>query len=1492
MSQVQEGYAIAVVGMGSRMPMAANTEAFWNNLLAGRDCVRREKDPRTGLLRAGGWVDDLEGFDSALFPMSAREAALLDPQHRMFLECCWSALESAGVVPGDSHAVMGLFGGVGISSYLVNNVLPGLSGAGERTFYDASADLQLLLAADKDYLTSRVAYRLNLRGPVITVQAACATGLVAVHLAAQSLLNGECDIALAGAASASVPQLNRHLHEPGMVLSEDGYCRSFDAGATGTVFGSGAAVLALKRLEDAVRDGDVISGVIRGSAVGNDGSGRAGMTAPSSRGQAAVVAEALTVAEIDPSDIDYVEAHGTATPVGDPIEVTALNAVFGDVRDRTIGLGSVKTNIGHIGTAAGMAGLVKTLLCLRHGTHVPSLHFDRSHPDIPFDQGPFEVVTERKPWLARPYGGARRAGVSAFGVGGNNAHVIVEQHVPSAAGAPVRPAVRTSGWHLVPLSAASTTALAKGAAQLASVTDVPLPDLAATLARHRTHHGQRVGLVVGDQAELGRALASVAEGRRPPAQAEADPFMAMMFTGHSPGGAALGELGTAAPVQAVLAAADPVMRACTGLSATDVLLRGRGADHPLTVGQPAQLVLQAALYELWQSWGVRPRLVIGHSLGEYAAAYAAGVLELEDAVRLVAARGRLLSSLPDDGAMSALEAGRDEVIFLIERLDLRLSVAAINGPSSTVVSGPAVDVDVVAAHVAASGRRVKHLGFGRAGHSKSVEAVLDAFSAEVAGARLSVPQLTFVSNLTGGPVGDEVTDPQYWVRHLRESVQFASGMAHVLQQRPTALLEVGPAPVLSGMVASGWPDCTIPILPTLRPATNPERTALTSLAALYEAGVDVDWATVSPGYPSRRAELPTYVFDRKRHWFDAPEGKDAPVPVPAGSVAQTIQDSYYYRTAWEPNASDTHQRLLRGHWLILPDAAGVANSVADELRALGHLCTQVDPAPDAGGLPTVCGTALREFMEAPPLPISGVLSFQALDFFVDASDRGLDGDAVSGAAERVVLGALEVLQVVTATTTTPLRTWLFTRGAATIGNHPVDPLHATVAAAARCAVHEFPALSCTRVDLDPVTSLTHVASDVADVLNAFARHGEADVAYRQGNRYVRRIQRAPLPEPRLAGTPASDGTYLVTGGLGGLGPVVARSLLLEGAGHVVLVGRTNDGQDRRDRTRREIGAVPGLEDRLSFAYADVTDASAVSALVQELDRPGRRLRGVVHAAAQLSDAALHNQDAAGFRAAWRAKALGAWNLHLALENCSALDFFTCFTSATGVLGNPGQLNYAAANAFVDALMEHRCQRQLPGQSLAWGPWSEVGRLSDDVLNMASLRRSGMGALSRADGEEALRALLGRNSGAGAVLANSWPTWQRNVGPAERRSIEHLATGSDSAHERAEAQSLGAELGKLLHTGDLAAVRARVLGRVTSLVTDVLGAEPEPQARLRDLGIDSLSAVQLRNALARDLDVPLPMNACMSRDSSAELADYLTELLSTEHSVRMPAATPV
>ncbi|WP_052809538.1 type I polyketide synthase [Streptomonospora alba] len=927
---------IAVIGISCRFPKAEGPDAYWDLLETGTEAISRLDDraliesgeDRNALsdpdyVRAHGVLDGVDLFDAQFFGMSPGEAALMDPQHRLFLECSWAAFEDAGYDPKDHPGPVGVYAGSGWNSYFIRNV------AAHAELLSPGSLQRTLLGNESDTLATRVSYKLGLRGPSMTVQTACSTSLVTVAQACQSLLWNESDMALAGGVSIRTPQAG-HLYQEESIFSRSGKCRAFDAGADGTVIGSGAGVVLLKRLEDAVADGDHIHAVIKSAAINNDGSVKAGYAAPSVEGQSAVIREAHALAGVHPETITYVETHGTGTVIGDPIEIAALTDVFRAATDRTgfCAIGSVKTNVGHLDAAAGVAGLIKTVLALRNRKIPASLNFEQPNPAIDFAAGPFYVNTRTTEWSDSA--GPRRAGVSSFGIGGTNAHVVLEE-------APAVPVVEQGGAQVLPLSARTAAALDQRVGDLRDHLRAGgtggLADIAHTLQRGRRAFAHRRAVAGGTTDEVITALDALTGAEPAPAFAEGRQA-AFLFSGQGPQHVGMARrLYSANPV--FRSEADrcfDLLRNTHGLDLRELVYpadesRTEECDAALTEtrnAQPALFVLQYSLAKTLEHCGVPMAAGVGHSFGEYAAATLAGSFALEDALSVVVARGRLLQELPAAGAMLAVPLGPDEVEPL---LGFDLSIAVVNHPASCVVAGPSDAVTKLRDTLIERGVDATVLRISYASHTPMVEPVLGPFAAQFAGIRLAPPRVPFLSSVTGTWITDEqATDPGYWVTHLRERVRFADGLGHVFRDVDHVLVELGPNEVLTSL-ARRHPETdrsriAAPALPRRSVSEPDDVVFLRSVGSLWSSGVDVDWDGVHHG-GRRRVSLPSYPFDRQRHWISPPRAAET-----AGEEFDAAVREGRKETDARIAAADLPRRRAKVELLERLSAAYLADAIA------------------------------------------------------------------------------------------------------------------------------------------------------------------------------------------------------------------------------------------------------------------------------------------------------------------------------------------------------------------------------------------------------------------------------------------------------------------------------------------------------------------------------------------------------------------------------------
>jgi amino acid adenylation domain-containing protein len=946
---------VAIIGMAGQFPGAADVAGFWRNLRDGVESISRFTDAELedafdpsiradpNFVRARSVLDGIEEFDAGFFAMHAREAELTDPQHRVFLECAWQALEDGGYDPAAYKGAIGVFAGCSMNTYFLRNVCQDRN-AVERF----ASDYQVgsygeLLGGLQDFLATRVSYKLGLRGPAMTVQSACSTSLVAVAQACQSLLLFQSDMVLAGGVSITLPQRRGYLALEGAMVSPTGRCRTFDADADGTIFGSGAGIVLLKRIEDAIADGDHIYAVIRGSALNNDGAARAGFTAPSANGQSEVIAAAMAAAEVDPRTIGYVECHGTATPLGDPIEVAGLTRAFrastGDVG--FCALGSVKPNVGHLDVAAGVIGLIKTALVLQHRQLPPTLFFEKPNPHIAFEGGPFYVNDKWREW---PEGDEpRRAGVSAFGVGGTNAHVVLEEAPVAASQLSTRPV------QIICVSARSAPALQIARLNLAGYLkanpQLPLADVAYTTQVGRRAFGHRSAVAARDL----QAAAAMLESGRGLAQGEphAGRTVAFMFPGQGAQYPAMGIdlFRTEAVFRASMLRSAEILRPVLGADLCALLYGGEAdrlaaeALQATEIAQPALFAVSYALAALWRSWGVEPQMMIGHSVGEFAAACIAGIFSHEDALRLIAARGRLMQQMPR-GSMMAVRLPEAELAAFLRA---PVALAAINGPKLCVAAGPEAAVAELDAELTARGVMTRRLHTSHAFHSPMMDPAAEALLKEFEDVPLAPPKMRLISSMTGNWLTKaEATSPEYWAAHCRAPVRFGAGLATLLRDAgpQPILLETGPGVALSTLARQGGAgsgaDAVLASLSDASSEASDSESMARAAAQLWCAGVQIDWRGVHSDGGRRRTSLPTYPFERVRHWIEAPptvRAGELQTTAPAAQQIAAAAPPVNLRSSEFPSAIETSSPMTAAIMTPEPQATTAIPETSAKLRA-------------------------------------------------------------------------------------------------------------------------------------------------------------------------------------------------------------------------------------------------------------------------------------------------------------------------------------------------------------------------------------------------------------------------------------------------------------------------------------------------------------------------------------------------------------------------------
>ena len=1543
----------AIVGYAARFPGAGDTDEFWDVLREGRDAVSEVPedrwdvdeffDPEPGVpgkvvTRRAGFVDDVTGFDAPFFGMSTREVRLMDPQHRLLLETAWCAVEHSGTAPTAlANTNTGVFVGLATHDYL------GMA-SGELTFPEIEA--YMASGTSNAAAAGRISFRLGLQGPAVAVDTACSSSLVAIHQACQALQLGECDLALAGGANVLLTPATMITFSHAHMLAPDGRCKTFDAAADGYVRGEGCGVIVVKRLEDAIRDGDRVRAVIRGSAINQDGAS-GGLTVPNGIAQQRVITDALKRAGLEPSDVDYLEAHGTGTSLGDPIEAQAAGAVLGAGREpgQPLLMGSVKTNIGHLEAAAGIAGVIKVVLSLENELLPQHLHFQNPSPHIPWDRLAVEIVTEPTAWERN--GRPRIAGVSSFGFAGTNAHVIVEEAPEKAAHPAAAPGPVEERFSILPLSARTPAALVQLADEyrswLTAHPEATLADVCFTAGAGRAHLEHRAALVVNSRESAVELLGALADDRPAPGLVRGEshdtPKTAWLFTGQGsqyPGMAR--ELFDTEPVFA------ETLNRCAAVVA-DVLekplldvifdVESPGSAETLrqtSYAQPALFAVEMGLARLWQSWGFEPEVVLGHSVGQFSAACIAGVFSLEDGALLMAERGRLFGSLPAGGRMAAVFAAAERVESLTDQFP-SLSVAAYNG-ANTVLSGPGQDLEKAVAGLTADGVRCDFLDTSHAFHSALLDPILDEFESFAQRFTYKTPQRILIDNRTGDSLGRSVKlDGGYWRRHARQPVQFAKSVRTLSDLNCKVLVEIGPQPVLTAAAMRAWPDpATAPrAIASLRRNTADHRQITEAVADAYVLGHLPDFDALRQAH-ARMLDLPTYPFERRQYWYR--DNRERPnqlsrLSAPRTQAVSLLEDGRIeelaalidgasrdrktldvltklaaqhnqqrttqsiaedrYEVRWEKSTAPTSgtQAGEVSDWVVIGDDPDAIQPLVEVLTARGHR-HQIFGLPMSDADEEALSEALRA--AAAEDSTLRILHVAALD-----SDAAPSMQSLSRMQHRILGGTRRLFRAATAAgLRRPI--WVVTRGAQRVTDgDTVSPDQSCLWGFGRAASLELPQMWGGLADLADST-----AEEWSGFIDRITTRDDSavredQIALRDQAVYVPRLVRR-VGQPTA--TPLelrSDATYLVTGGLGSIGLEIAGYLAAHGAKHLVLTSRRAPSESVQQRIDT-FGEQYGSE--FHVVTADVADAHDVTRLLATVQAELPPLAGIVHAAGEIGTTPLGSLDDAEVDRVFAGKVWGAWHLSEAAADLK-LEFFISISSIASIWGGFGQTAYSAANAFLDGLAWRVREQGISGISVNFGPWS-AGMADPEAR--ARLDRRGVRTLSPSDALAGLADVVAASSAQGVVARIDWarflPLYQQAgrrafLSELEREVPTQLTGVGPSATTSGKTQ--------LVERLTNAPVQQRkrlltdYIRNAVAEVTRVDAAEIREDAGFFDLGMDSLMAVELRHRMEQGVGKEIPVTLVMDHPRLSDAADYLlVEVLglseqASDKSGRQPAS---
>jgi len=1572
---------IAIIGVGCRFPGNVNDSAsFWRLLHDGVDAVTEipsdrwdieafyDPDPKAAFkayTKQGSFIQQVDQFDPLFFGISPREAASLDPQQRLLLEVTWEALENAGIAPNQlRNSRTGVYVGICtddyVSNQIVNTVTQLVTQSITNQEISTSVDAYSGIGSARSIAVGRISHFLGLQGPNIQLDTACSSSLVAVHLACCGLRLKESNLALVGGVNLILFPGNTIARCQIKALAPDGRCKTFDAAADGYGQGEGCGMVVLKRLSDAINDRDTILAVIRGSATNHDGPS-GGLTVPNKRAQKDVIQQALKNARIEPHQVSYVEAHGTGTTLGDPIELEALAAVYGKNRpiNQPLVVGSVKTNFGHLEAAAGISSLIKVVLAIKNQEIPPHLHFNQPNPYIPWNEIPVVIPTSVMPWEKAP----RLAGVSSFGMSGSNVHIILSE-APETVKLEVG---LNCPVNVLTLSAKSENALKDLVSNyhnhLQLYPEQKLQNICFTANTGRSHFQYRLAVLATTSAEILEKLASFQRENQAAGlfsgqfqNTSRQPKIAFLFTGQGSQYQRMGwELYQTQPrFREVLQECDRLLQPYLEIPLLKALyshLENPDLLDQTAYTQPALFALEYALFELWKSWGIEPDVVMGHSVGEYVAATVAGVFSLEEGLKLIAARGRLMQQLTQAGEMVSVLASESLIREAIAPYNSQVAIAAFNGIESIVISGETKAIRAICSSLESQGIKTK-LQVSHAFHSPLMEPILTEFAAVARQINYNRPQISLISNITGKQNDQSIATYQYWVQHLRQPVRFAQGIETLHQQGYTVFLEIGPKPILLGMGRQCLPKNQAMWLPSLHPPQTDSQQILSSLAQLYVRGFKIDWSGFYQGRTGIlpvKVTLPTYPFQRQRYWietFQASPEKLASIvrennppivnQLNQGDLEKLVQQlsktgkfsseqlelfpqllgliyrekldratfkNWLYEIQWKPlNISQSHQIFQPSHWLIFADSTGLGQTLKTQLQHQGHECSLVYRADtyqhSETGIYYINPEQPQEFeqlyqaIETSKLPLKKIIHLWSLDA------TGEQNLTVSGLETAQLWGCGSVLHWLQAVVKNPKTSlpqlWLITRGSQPVLNtEKIAVTQSSLWGLGRVISWEHPHLWGGLVDLDPQGSQQEAERLLQLVIDS---QKQDHLALRGEQLYKASLVKYDSEQRKLETgflSFHSNATYLITGGLGALGLQIAEWMVLKGAKYLVFI-------NRHQASLQAQKTIEGLETAGASIHIFSGDISIEADIINILDQIHTSLpplRGVIHAAGILDDGVLQHISWERFTQVMAPKVKGAWYLHQLTQNLS-LDFFVCFSSMASLLGSPGQGNYAAANAFMDALAHYRRRLGLPGLSINWGAWSQAGMATRVASQYQSRwKTSGISFITPEQGLQILEELLlNQSKPQVGVLPADWSILTKQWSLGYPNSLLSELLKQDKLEQQpAIKQKNNQEILEKLKAATETEFQEILQKYLLSLVANTLQinlSEIPSQTNLIEMGMDSLMTMEIVNQLSQDLNFIIYPREFYERPRIDSLTEYLSaELRKQDTAFNSPQPSP-